>query len=88
MNLVLGDVESESLDTAATALSDAGYDVAAMQLDVTDLDGIRAFKAFARESFGATHVLCDNAVSEPEVPCPTRATSTCGSGRSTSTCGE
>lgn len=61
MNLVLGDVEPDALDIAADALSDAGHEVAAMQLDVTDLDGIRAFESFARESFGATHVLCNNA---------------------------
>jgi NAD(P)-dependent dehydrogenase (short-subunit alcohol dehydrogenase family) len=61
MNLVLGDVEQDSLDAAATELADAGHDVAAMQLDVTDLDGITAFESFARESFGATHVLCNNA---------------------------
>lgn len=61
MNLVLGDVEPDALDIASDALSDAGYDVAAMRLDVTDLDGIRAFESFARESFGATHVLCNNA---------------------------
>lgn len=61
MNLVLGDVEQDALDVASDALADAGYEVAAMQLDVTDLDGIRAFEAFARESFGATHVLCNNA---------------------------
>lgn len=61
MNLVLGDVESDALDIATTELSDAGREVAAMQLDVRDLDGIRAFEAFARESFGNVHVLCNNA---------------------------
>lgn len=61
MNLVLGDVEPEPLDAATTELDAAGYDVAAMQLDVTDLDGIRAFESFARYSFGSVHVLCNNA---------------------------
>lgn len=61
MKLVLGDIESGGLDSATAELSDAGYEVAAMELDVSDLDGVRAFEAFARESFGATHVLCNNA---------------------------
>ncbi|MEP1124700.1 MAG: SDR family NAD(P)-dependent oxidoreductase [Ilumatobacter sp.] len=61
MNLVVGDIESGPLDLATTELSDAGYDVAAMELDVSDLDGIRAFESFARESFGNVHLLCNNA---------------------------
>lgn len=61
MNLVLGDIEEAALDTATTDLSDAGYEVASMVLDVTDLDGIRAFEDFARERFGNVHVLCNNA---------------------------
>jgi len=61
MNLVLGDVQSDALDAATTELSDTGYEVAAMQIDVRDLDGIRAFEAFARENFGNVHVLCNNA---------------------------
>jgi NAD(P)-dependent dehydrogenase (short-subunit alcohol dehydrogenase family) len=61
MNLVLGDVEPEALDAASMELNDAGYEVTAMLLDVSDLDGIKAFEAFARESFGNVHVLCNNA---------------------------
>lgn len=61
MNLVLGDVEHNALDAATAELTDAGYEVAAMQLDVSDFDGIVAFEAFARESFGNVHVLCNNA---------------------------
>lgn len=61
MNLVLGDVEHKALDTATAELTEAGYEVAAMQLDVSDFDGIVAFESFARESFGNVHVLCNNA---------------------------
>lgn len=61
MNLVLGDVESGPLDAATAELTDAGYDVAAMSIDVRDLDGVIAFEAFARESFGNVHILCNNA---------------------------
>ncbi len=61
MNLVLGDIERPALDAAEAALADAGYPVAAMELDVRELDEIRAFEAFAREQFGNVHVLCNNA---------------------------
>lgn len=61
MNLVLGDVESGPLDAATAELTDAGYEVAAMAIDVRDLDGVIAFEAFARESFGNVHILCNNA---------------------------
>ncbi len=61
MNLVLGDVEPAALDAATTELSDAGFEVVSMQLDVRDLDGVRALESFARESFGNVHLLCNNA---------------------------
>lgn len=61
MNLVLGDLETDALSAATTDLTDAGYSVASMELDVSDLDQIKAFEAFARESFGNVHVLCNNA---------------------------
>ncbi|MFK8026420.1 MAG: SDR family NAD(P)-dependent oxidoreductase [Ilumatobacter sp.] len=61
MNLVLGDIEADALDAATSELSAAGFEVASMVLDVTDLDGIRAFETFARERFGNVHVLCNNA---------------------------
>lgn len=61
MNLVLGDVEPGPLDAATAELTEAGYDAAAMVIDVRDLDGVIAFEAFARESFGNVHILCNNA---------------------------
>ena len=61
MNLVLGDIESDALDAAVTELGDAGHEIAAMQLDVSDLDSVRAFEEFARENFGDVHLLCNNA---------------------------
>ncbi len=61
MNLVLGDVEHAPLEAAARALADAGRPVATQQLDVRDLDQIRAFEGLARERFGNVHLLCNNA---------------------------
>ena len=61
MNLVLGDLELETLDAVTGELSATGYPVASMKLDVSELDEIIAFEAFARERFGDVHVLCNNA---------------------------
>ncbi len=61
MNLVLGDIERAPLDDAAATLRGAGYDVADQELDVRDLDQVKAFEALARERFGAVHLLCNNA---------------------------
>lgn len=61
MKLVLGDVEQAPLDAAAAALSEAGYDVAAQQIDVRELDEIRGLERLATERFGQVHVLCNNA---------------------------
>ena len=61
MNLVLGDLERSTLDAAVAELTDAGFPVAATELDVSDLDQVIAFESFSRESFGNVHLLCNNA---------------------------
>lgn len=61
MNLVLGDIEQGPLAQAATELADAGYAVATHELDVRDLDQIRALETTARDRFGNVHILCNNA---------------------------
>lgn len=61
MQLVLADVEDTALDTAVSQLSAGGIEVAAMRCDVSDLDAIRELEAFARETFGNVHLLCNNA---------------------------
>ncbi len=61
MNLVLADVEAPALDTASAALSDAGYPVESMVVDVRELEAIQALEALARERFTNVHVLCNNA---------------------------
>lgn len=61
MNLVLGDVERPALDAAAAELRRAGHDVLATELDVRDLEQVRAFEAAARDRFGNVHLLCNNA---------------------------
>ena len=61
MNLVLADIEIEALAAAVADLEAAGYPVLANQLDVRDLDQVRALESAARERFGNVHVLCNNA---------------------------
>lgn len=61
MNLVLADVETTALDQAATALTEAGYDVLPFVLDVRNHDEIVALEAAARARFGNVHILCNNA---------------------------
>ena len=61
MNLVLADIETQALEVATADLTAAGYPVLAHQLDVRDLDHVRALESAARERFGNIHLLCNNA---------------------------
>lgn len=61
MNLVLADIESGPLAEVATNLISAGHQVEAIELDVRELDQIKALEASARQRFGAVHLLCNNA---------------------------
>ena len=61
MNLVIADVEQGALEIATTQLKAAGFSCSAMQCDVSDQKAVEALAAFAYETFGAVHVLCNNA---------------------------
>ena len=61
MNLVLADIEQPALDDAAAALSDAGYQVLAHELDVRSHEQIIELEQAARAAFGNVHLLCNNA---------------------------
>lgn len=61
MHLLIADIEEPALDTAATELRDAGYDVAATVTDVSDLAQIEALAATAADTYGNVHLLCNNA---------------------------
>ncbi|WP_415954117.1 SDR family NAD(P)-dependent oxidoreductase [Streptomyces sp. KLOTTS4A1] len=61
LKVVLADVEEGALDKAAAALREDGADVLARVVDVSDRDSVLALADAAYETYGAVHVLCNNA---------------------------
>lgn len=61
MKLVLGDIEAEPLEAAATELADAGHEVATTICDVSDAAQVDALRDLAVERFGTAHLVCNNA---------------------------
>ncbi len=61
MQIVAADVERAALMAATERLTDAGYDVLPVVVDVRHHDEIVALEAAARQAFGNVHVLCNNA---------------------------
>ncbi|MEU8518339.1 SDR family NAD(P)-dependent oxidoreductase [Streptomyces sp. NBC_01216] len=59
--VVLGDVEEPALGRAAAELSGDGARVLAHPVDVTDSASVTALADAAYDTFGAVHVLCNNA---------------------------
>ncbi|MCU1448823.1 MAG: short-chain dehydrogenase [Acidimicrobiales bacterium] len=61
MRLVLADVEEPALDKAVDELRGAGHDVTGVVCDVSDPASVRALADAAYGTYGAVHVLCNNA---------------------------
>ncbi|MGW1882041.1 SDR family NAD(P)-dependent oxidoreductase [Streptomyces sp. NPDC001970] len=61
LKVVLADVEDAALSKATDALVAAGADVLARVVDVSDRDSVQQLADAAYETFGAVHVLCNNA---------------------------
>jgi NADP-dependent 3-hydroxy acid dehydrogenase YdfG len=61
MKLVLADVEESSLRKAEEELAAAGASVVCRATDVSVAHDVEALADFAYDSFGAVHVLCNNA---------------------------
>jgi len=61
MKLVLADVEATALAEARQAFEGAGMEAIAMTVDVSKADQVEALANRAFESFGAVHVVCNNA---------------------------
>ncbi|SDK85712.1 SDR family NAD(P)-dependent oxidoreductase [Streptomyces indicus] len=61
LKVVLADVEEGALEKAAAALREDGADVLAQVVDVSDRDSVIALADAAYETYGAVHVLCNNA---------------------------
>jgi NAD(P)-dependent dehydrogenase (short-subunit alcohol dehydrogenase family) len=61
MKVVLADVEPDALAAAARELAGRGAEVLAVETDVTRQDQVDALAARTLDSFGAVHVVCNNA---------------------------
>ncbi|MCX7620488.1 MAG: SDR family NAD(P)-dependent oxidoreductase [Acidimicrobiales bacterium] len=61
MKVAMGDIEQDALDAAAAELRDKGGDVMAFTVDVAAADEVDRFRDAVLESFGAVHVVCNNA---------------------------
>jgi NAD(P)-dependent dehydrogenase (short-subunit alcohol dehydrogenase family) len=61
MKLVLADVEEKPLGETAEALAQAGMSVLAVPTDVSQAAAVDALAARTLETFGAAHVVCNNA---------------------------
>ena len=61
MNVVLADIEPDSVEVAAKEIAATGVETLAVTCDVRDGDAVDAVAAAAVERFGPVHVLCNNA---------------------------
>jgi len=61
MKVVLADIEAPALDATARALADAGGDVLAVRIDVTNAEQVEHLARQTLQTYGAVHVLCNNA---------------------------
>jgi NAD(P)-dependent dehydrogenase (short-subunit alcohol dehydrogenase family) len=61
MKIVIGDVEQAALDKTVAELKDAGADVVGAVCDVSEQASVDAMAKTALDTFGAVHVLCNNA---------------------------
>lgn len=61
LKVVLADIEEAALDKAADELTSEGAELLARVVDVSDRDSVLALADAAYETFGAVHVLCNNA---------------------------
>ncbi|MEO9166093.1 MAG: SDR family NAD(P)-dependent oxidoreductase, partial [Aquihabitans sp.] len=61
MRVVIGDVEVTALDQTVAELRARGADVTAVPVDVTSFTSVEAFADAAYETYGAVHVLVNNA---------------------------
>jgi NAD(P)-dependent dehydrogenase (short-subunit alcohol dehydrogenase family) len=61
MKVVLSDVEKQPLDAAIDGLRNAGHDVTGAVVDVCDAASVDQLAVHAYQTYGAVHVLCNNA---------------------------
>jgi NAD(P)-dependent dehydrogenase (short-subunit alcohol dehydrogenase family) len=61
MKVVLADIEESALQQTAAALRESGAQVHAVQTDVSKADQVEALARTTLSTYGAVHVLCNNA---------------------------
>ena len=61
MKLVIADLDTEALETVTAELTNAGNQVVTRETDVSQLDEVQALADLAMDTYGAVHVLCNNA---------------------------
>ena len=61
MKIVLADVEQPSLEETASAMRESGAVVAPLVVDVSQAAAVERLADFAYATFGAVHLLCNNA---------------------------
>ena len=61
MRVVLADVEEEALAELETDLKSKGADVLAVKTDVSNAADVENLAARTLDTFGAVHILCNNA---------------------------
>jgi NAD(P)-dependent dehydrogenase (short-subunit alcohol dehydrogenase family) len=61
MNVVLADIDEERLNDTVRSFKDAGGSVLGAHTDVSDVNQVQTLALKALDSFGAVHVLCNNA---------------------------
>ena len=59
--IVIGEPRADKLDEASQALRDLGVEVSTFVMDVADPESVTAFADFAWDSYGAVHLLINNA---------------------------
>ena len=58
LDIVLADIEQETLDEAEQKIAGLGVQTLAVRTDVSDEAAVQALAAAAIERFGAVHVVC------------------------------
>jgi len=61
MNVVLADIEEETLAEAEKNIRKIGVDTLTVKTDVSKADDVKALAEKTMDAFGAVHLLCNNA---------------------------
>ena len=61
MKVIIADVVQEKIDAAVDELTTAGHEVVGVRTDVSRLADVEALAEATMDTFGAVHILCNNA---------------------------